>query len=78
MNVLQFNGKSDWCRWADEQCIPANCNYAICVNRRILPGGLCGETIKRKTVTKEPEEEFIPSVKVKGKVFRKIGEKEIF
>jgi hypothetical protein len=42
------------------------------------PGGVCGETVKRKTVEREPEEALIPTVKLKGKALRKIGEKEIF
>jgi hypothetical protein len=67
-----------WCRWTDEECDVANCTYAICVKRRLLPKGTCGETIKRKTVEKQPEEVIGPTVKLKGRVFRKVGEKEIF
>jgi len=48
------------------------------VKRRLLPGGICGETVKRKTVEKEPEEALGPAVKLKGKALRKVGEKEIF
>lgn len=77
-NFLIFRGKTPWCRWTDEPCNPINCNYAICASRRLLPGGICGETLKRKTVDKSPEEETVPSIKVRGKIFRKIGEKEIF
>ncbi|MBS7634449.1 hypothetical protein KEJ34_02985 [Candidatus Bathyarchaeota archaeon] len=76
-NFLIFRGKTPWCRWTDEPCNPSNCNYAICVNRRLLPGGICGETLKRKTVDRNLEDEMIPSIKVRGKTFRKIGEKEL-
>jgi len=55
-----------------------NCTYAICVKRRLLPGGVCGETVKRKTVEVEPEEVINPTVKLRGKAFRKIGDREIF
>jgi hypothetical protein len=48
------------------------------MTRRLLSNGKCGETIKRKTVEKEPEEDTVQSVKVRGKTYRKIGEKEIF
>jgi len=48
------------------------------MTRRLLPNGMCGETIKRRTVEKEPEEEAVQAVKVRGKTYRKIGEKEIF
>jgi len=50
----------------------------LCINRRLLPGGICGETVKRKTVERNPEEDLVPTVRVRGKTFRKIGEKEIF
>ena len=49
----------------------------MCATRRLLPEGICGETVKRKTVERNPED-IGPLVKVKGKTFRKIGEKEIF
>ena len=67
-----------WCNWTEEPCNPANCSYAICATRRLLPGGLCGETVRRKTVETGPEEDIMPKVKVRGKTFRKIGEREIF
>jgi hypothetical protein len=77
-NALQFRGRTAWCRWSEEQCDPTNCNYPICLTRRLLSNGKCGETIKRKTVEKEPEEDTVQLVKVRGKTYRKIGEKEIF
>jgi hypothetical protein len=67
-----------WCKWSEEQCDPTNCNYPTCLTRRLLPNGKCGETVKRKTVEKEPEEDTVQPVKVRGKTYRKIGEKEIF
>ncbi len=76
--ALTFRGDTPWCRWTDEKCEVANCTYAICVKRRLLPGGICGETVKRKTVEVRPEEVIEPAIRVRGKVFRKIGEKEIF
>jgi hypothetical protein len=59
-------------------CNVANCTYAICTKRRLLPRGICGETIKRKTVEKQPDEVVGPPVKLHGRALRKIGEKEIF
>jgi len=59
-------------------CNIADCSYAICVKRRLLPKGVCGETIKRKTIEKQPEEVIGQAVKLRGRTFRKIGEKEIF
>jgi hypothetical protein len=48
------------------------------MKRRLLPRGICGETIKRKTVEKQPEEVAGPTIRLHGKALRKIREKEIF
>jgi len=77
-NAAIFRKNIVWCRWTDEECDVANCSYATCIKRRLLPGGICGETIKRKTVEKPPEEIVGPAIKLRGKALRKIGEKEIF
>ncbi len=75
---MAFHGKTPWCRLTEEPCNPINCNYAICIARRLLSQGICGETMKRRTIERSPEEEEIPAIRVRGKVLRKIGEKEIF
>jgi hypothetical protein len=67
-----------WCRWTEETCNVANCTYAVCVKRRLLPRGICGETVKRQTVDKAPEEVIGQSIKLRGKALRKIGERELF
>jgi len=67
-----------WCRWTNEPCDPGNCSYAMCITRRLLPNGICGESLRRKTIEKEPEEERFQTIRVRGKVYRKIGEKELF
>ena len=77
-NAAIFRGDVVWCRWTDEECNVANCSYAICTKRRLLAGGICGETVKRKTVEKSPEEAVGPAIKLRGRALRKIGEKEIF
>lgn len=77
-NAVVFRGNEIWCRWTEEECEVANCSYATCIKRRLLHNGVCGETIKRKTVEIEPEEVAVPTVRLKGKVLRKVGEKEIF
>ena len=51
----------------------------MCMKRRMLPGGICGETIKRKTVEKDVDEDFFTaSVKLKGKALRKLGDTELY
>jgi len=62
----------------DEPCNVANCTYSLCVKRRLLPQGVCGETVKRKTVEKRLEEVPLEPIKLRGKALRKIGEKDFF
>ncbi|MFQ6081109.1 MAG: hypothetical protein ACE5OW_05530 [Candidatus Bathyarchaeia archaeon] len=77
-SALVYRGNRAWCRWTEEECEVSNCSYAMCAKRRLLPNGVCGETVKRKTTEKGPEETLGPVVKLRGKAFRKIGEREIF
>jgi hypothetical protein len=46
----------------------------------LLPGGVCGESVKRKTIERrlDEDEELIPPVKLKGKALRKLGDKEFY
>jgi len=77
-NAAVYRKDGVWCRWTEEPCNVANCSYALCIKRRLLPRGICGETVKRKTVEKQPEEVVGPAIKLRGRALRKIGEKEIF
>ncbi len=73
-----YQGNQIWCRWTDEECSVANCSYATCARRQLLPGGVCGESVKRRTVDRRPEEDLIPAVKLKGKMLRRLGDKELY
>jgi len=78
-NSMFYRGDAVWCRWTEEMCNVANCTYSLCVKRRLLPRGICGETVKRQTVDKSPEEEEIGEpIRLRGKTLRKIGDKELF
>jgi hypothetical protein len=68
------------CRWTEEACNVANCQYSMCVKRRLLPRGICGETVRRQTVEKGFEDDDVdePAVKLKGKVLRKFGDKDFY
>ena len=46
----------------------------------MLPGGICGETVKRKTVEKEIDDAFpdASAVKLKGKALRKLGDQDFY
>ncbi len=59
-------------------CNVANCTYAMCFKRRMLPRGICGETVKRKTIDRAPEEMIDEPVKLRGKILRKIGDEEFY
>jgi len=51
----------------------------MCQKRRLLPQGICGETVKRKTVEKDLDEDpLTDSIRLKGKALRKLGDKEIY
>jgi hypothetical protein len=66
------------CRWTEELCNIVTCQYSMCAKRRLLPHGICGETVKRITVEKDFEDELDEPVRLKGKVFRKFGDREIY
>jgi hypothetical protein len=45
----------------------------------MLPGGVCGETVKRKTVEKDVDDDlYDDSVMLKGKALRKFGAKDLY
>jgi hypothetical protein len=51
----------------------------MCFKRRYLPGGICGETVKRKTVEREIDDAFPEeAVKLKGKALRKLGDQDFY
>ena len=77
-SAIVYQRDTAWCKWTEEACNVKDCTYAMCVKRRLLPRGVCGETIKRKTVDKPLEEVLDTPVKLHGKALRKLGEKEIF
>jgi len=77
-DAIVYRQEGIWCRWTEEMCNVSNCTYGLCVRRRLLPRGICGETIKRKTVERQPEEIVHPAVKLRGRILRKIGDKEVY
>ena len=79
-NAAIYRRDMVWCREAEEQCNVAKCTYSMCFKRRMLPGGVCGETVRRKTVERDIGEE-IPddsAVKLKGKALRKLGDQDFY
>ena len=66
------------CRQTEEVCSVAKCQYSLCMKRRLLPQGICGETVRRQTVEHDFEDDFNEPVKLKGKALRKFGDREIY
>ncbi|MGO8805812.1 MAG: hypothetical protein ACLQO7_04310 [Candidatus Bathyarchaeia archaeon] len=78
-NSAYYQRGSNYCRLTEELCNVANCTYSMCQKRRLLPMGVCGETVKRQTVEKDLDDPFFgESIKIKGKALRKLGDKEIY
>ena len=66
------------CRQTDELCSVSKCQYSLCMKRRLLPQGICGETVRRITVEHDFDDDFGEPVRLKGKALRKFGDKEIY
>jgi len=79
-----YRRDSVWCREAEEQCNIAKCTYSMCFKRRMLPGAICGETVRRQTVEHDIIEDDYresnnnASVKLKGKALRKLGDQDYY
>jgi hypothetical protein len=52
----------------------------MCLKRRLLPGAICGETVKRKTAEHDLDDDFYKDdpVKIKGKALRKLGDEDYY
>jgi hypothetical protein len=61
----------------EDDCTASRCAYASCVRGRLLSGGLCGFSVKRKTDFAEEEVPEALEVKVKGKLLRKVSKEEL-
>jgi len=78
-NSAFYQRNSVWCRLTEEQCNVASCTYSMCVKRRLLPGGVCGETVKRQTVEKDIDDDYLgEAIRLKGKALRKLGDEEYY
>jgi hypothetical protein len=54
--TLVFRGKTSYCRFADDECIPQSCKYTKCVKGRFLPNGTCGLNMKTRELDIRPDE----------------------
>jgi len=70
--ALIFKKRKAYCRWADDFCEGATCNFASCFKGRMLANGTCGFNIKRKTKdTQQVEDIEKIEVPMTNKVLRK-------
>ncbi len=77
-NSVMYRRDSVWCRMTEEPCDIKNCTYAMCMKRRLLPRGICGETVRRQTVEKDFEDDIDVPMKLKGKALRKFGDQDFY
>lgn len=78
--ALDLKGKRAFCRWVGDKCAGDTCNYVICTRSRLLPNGICGMTIKRKTKEEEFEPELLEEheLNVKGKLRKRFKNTDFF
>jgi hypothetical protein len=68
--------KVAWCTWVDEECDGAWCQFAKCLERRMLDNGMCKPKAKPipETVSRQIDDEYPDAIpkeyakKLKGKV----------
>jgi hypothetical protein len=77
-NSVFYRREGVWCRMTEEMCNVAKCTYSFCMKKRLLPEGVCGETVKRQTVEKDLEDVDDVPVRLKGKALRKFGDKDFY
>ena len=66
-----------WCRYADDNCDAKTCKFAQCLRGKLLPNGVCGLSVKQRTVNLKLSDLDQP-VKVSGKLAQKLRERELF
>lgn len=74
--ALIYQRGGAYCRWGDDVCSAATCNYATCLRARLLANGVCGLSVKRKTAeVEEPEEPklVVRPDKLDKKILKKVG-----
>ena len=76
--ALIRRGRRAWCAYTNDFCVGYKCNYAVCVRNRLLNNGVCGFSLRRRPEELIPPEQPELQVKVRSKVLRKLGEREIF
>lgn len=76
-SLTQNKGRA-WCTYTNDYCVGYRCNYAVCIRNRLLNNGLCSLSIKGSREELLPPEQSELQVKVRSKILKKLGEKELF
>ncbi len=61
ITIEQYKGKNirvPFCSWIGDKCIGAQCRFAYCEKKAMLPDGRCAFAAKRSAPTKDFEEEL--------------------
>jgi len=66
--ALKKVGRKYVCTLTGDECVPKNCNFASCAINKLLPGGICGKEIRRRTRPIRLEEESPSPTSFRGKV----------
>ncbi|MCD6312651.1 MAG: hypothetical protein J7L79_02420 [Thaumarchaeota archaeon] len=61
---LDFRRNPPWCNWVNSPCTGYKCNYAYCVQRKLLPDGRCALFVKRRTEEREKPESLEAGFKI--------------
>jgi len=61
---LDFRRNPPWCNWVNSPCTGYKCNYAYCVQRKLLPDGRCALFVRRKTEEREKPESLEAGFKI--------------
>jgi len=74
-----FSARDDigWCRLVDDECTPQTCKFTQCSKGKLLSNGVCGYTVKPKTVMVKPQQELKP-IRAPPKLAQRIKERELF
>ncbi len=76
--AMRFEPGGVYCRLGDDPCEGYICKYCFCLRNRLLSNGMCGMTMKRVTAALEIPPESVEGIAVKGKLQKRIREKELF
>lgn len=71
--ALDTRSRKYICKWANDICIGGKCKYAVCLQRKLLPNGICALKIKRRTIEEvSPEKVSLMKAEAIAKAKKKL------